>query len=172
MDPDALAEQTSRYFSAIGEELLTSGATIDKYIGDSVMAFWNAPEPQPDHVARGCRAALNAAHRVAALNAAFQAEGLRPMPTRFGLHTGEAVVGNIGSVDRMNYTAVGHVVNVASRIEGLNKRFGTTILVSEAVRLAAGGSFAFREIGEAVPAGATEPLLLHELVGEIGVADA
>lgn len=163
--PEELMERTSRYFSALGEELIASGATIDKYIGDSVMAFWNAPEPQPDHVRRACIGALNAAARIDKLNAEFEAEGSRPMPTRFGLHTGDAVVGNVGSVDRMNYTALGHTVNVAARLEALNKIHGTTILVSDAVRLEAGEAFEFRFVGNEVPRGAREPVPIYALVG-------
>jgi adenylate cyclase len=165
LPPEELMERTSRYFGALGEELIASGATIDKYIGDSVMAFWNAPEDQPDHVRRACRGALRAAARIDRLNAEFEAEGRRAMPTRFGLHTGEAVVGNVGSVDRMNYTALGHTVNVAARLEVLNKIHGTTILVSEAVRQEAGEGFEFRFVGNEVPRGAREPVPIYSLVG-------
>ncbi|MGF6229964.1 adenylate cyclase [Inquilinus ginsengisoli] len=165
LPPEELMERTSRYFGALGEELIASGATIDKYIGDSVMAFWNAPEDQPDHVRRACRGALGAAARIDRLNAEFEAEGRRAMPTRFGLHTGEAVVGNVGSVDRMNYTALGHTVNVAARLEVLNKIHGTTILVSEAVRQEAGEGFEFRFVGNEVPRGAREPVPIYSLVG-------
>ena len=165
LPPEELMERTSRYFSALGEELIAGGATIDKYIGDSVMAFWNAPEDQPDHVRLACLGALRAAARVDRLNAEFEAEGGVPMPTRFGLHTGEAVVGNVGSIDRMNYTALGHTVNVAARLEALGKIHGTTILVSEAVRQGAGEGFEFRFVGNEVPRGAREPVPIYSLVG-------
>ncbi len=165
MDPEALMVTTSRYFSAVAEELIATGATIDKYIGDSVMAFWNAPEPQEDHVRRACLGALAAAARVDRLNAQLVAEGRPPMRTRFGVHTGEAVVGNIGSIDRMNYTALGHTVNVAARFEALNKVHGTTILVSEPVRSAVGDAFRFRFIAEIVPRGASGSLAAYELLG-------
>lgn len=165
VEPEELTARMSAYFSAVGEELLRSGATIDKYIGDSIMAFWNAPEAQEDHVAMACFGALRAAQRVAALNAELLAEGAPPFRTRFGIHTGEAVVGNIGSVDRMNYTALGHTVNLASRIEGMNKRYGTTIMVSGAVRHAVGDRFRFRLLDRVAPAGATEEVELYELIG-------
>jgi len=165
LPPEELMERTSRYFTALGEALIASGATIDKYIGDSVMAFWNAPEAQPDHVRRACLGALAAAERIDRLNAEFEAEGRLPMPTRFGLHTGEAVVGNVGSVDRMNYTALGHTVNVAARLEALNKIHGTRILVSEAVRQEAGEGFEFRFVGNEIPRGAREPVPIYALVG-------
>ncbi|WP_210497018.1 adenylate/guanylate cyclase domain-containing protein [Microvirga antarctica] len=165
LDPEQVMAKTSRYFSEIGAELVRSGATIDKYIGDSVMAFWNAPEQHADHVALGCLGALRAARCLDRLNAAFVAEGGRPMPTRFGIHTGDAVVGNVGSVDRMNYTALGHTVNMASRFEALNKQYGTLILVSEDVRRAAGDSFLFRFVDRAIPQGAHMAIALYELIG-------
>jgi adenylate cyclase len=165
LDPEQVMNKTSRYFSEVGAELIRSGATIDKYIGDSVMAFWNAPDLREDHVALGCLGALRAARCLDRLNAEFTAEGGAPMRTRFGLHTGDAVVGNVGSVDRINYTALGHTVNMASRFEKLNKRYGTTILVSEDVRAASGDAFIFRFVDRAVPDGAHMAMALYELIG-------
>lgn len=165
LDPEQVMAKTSRYFSEVGTELVRSGATIDKYIGDSVMAFWNAPENREDHVALACLGALRAARCLDRLNAEFVAEGGVPMRTRFGVHTGEAVVGNVGSVDRINYTALGHTVNMASRFEKLNKRYGTTILVSDDVREAAGEEFIFRFVDRAVPEGAHMDIALYELIG-------
>ena len=165
LDPDTLTRQTSRYFDEIGQEIVRSKGTIDKYIGDAVMAFWNAPEPQDDYVRLACLGVLRAQRRIERMNAEFRKEGAAEMPTRFGLHVGEAVVGNVGTADRMNYTALGHAVNLASRLEGLNREFGTTILVSEAVVEAAGEDFAFRLVGETVPRGASRPVKLYELMG-------
>jgi adenylate cyclase len=167
LDPEAVMAKTSRYFNEVGSELVRSGATIDKYIGDSIMAFWNAPEEREDHVALACLGALRAARRLDRLNAEFVAEGGLPMPTRFGLHTGDAVIGNVGSIDRVNYTALGHTVNMASRFEKLNKRYGTTILVSEDVRKAAGDDFVFRFVDQTVPDGAHRPVIIYELLGAI-----
>lgn len=165
LDPEAVMAKTSRYFNEVGSELVRSGATIDKYIGDSIMAFWNAPEERENHVTLACLGALRAARRLDRLNAEFVAEGGSPMPTRFGLHTGEAVIGNVGSIDRVNYTALGHTVNMASRFEKLNKRYGTTILVSEDVRRIAGDEFVFRFVDETVPDGAHHPIVVYELLG-------
>ena len=105
-DPDVLMQQTSRYFSVLTEAFLAEGGTVDKFIGDAVMVFWNAPHPQPDHVARACRAALAAKAAGERLNVEFEADRLKPFVTRFGIHVGEAVVGNVGSTERMNYTAL------------------------------------------------------------------
>jgi len=165
LDPEAVMAKTSRYFNEVGSELVRSGATIDKYIGDSIMAFWNAPEERENHVTLACLGALRAARRLDRLNAEFVAEGGSPMLTRFGLHTGEAVIGNVGSIDRVNYTALGHTVNMASRFEKLNKRYGTTILVSEDVRRIAGDEFVFRFVDETVPDGAHHPIVVYELLG-------
>lgn len=164
-DPDILMRQTSRYFSALTEAFLAEGGTIDKFIGDAVMVFWNAPNPQPDHVERACRAAVAARLACQKLNSRFEAEGLKPFFTRFGIHVGDAVVGNLGSNERMNYTALGNTVNLAARLEGLNKQYGTEILVSEAVYLRARHCFDFKAIGAVIAKGMTKETRVFELVG-------
>jgi adenylate cyclase len=164
-DPDVLMHQTSRYFSALTEAFLAEGGTVDKFIGDAVMVFWNAPNPQPDHVARACRAVLAAKAAGERLNTEFEAGGLKPFFTRFGVHVGEAVVGNVGSTERMNYTALGNTVNLAARLEGLNKQFGTTILVSEEVHRRVGELFKFRALDAVVAKGMTKETRIFELVG-------
>jgi adenylate cyclase len=164
-DPDMLMLQTSRYFAVLTEAFLAEGGTIDKFIGDAVMVFWNAPNPQSDHVERACRAALTARLACETLNAQFEAEGLRPFFTRFGIHVGEAVVGNLGSSERMNYTALGNTVNLAARLEGLNKQFGTVILVSEDVYLRAQHCFRFKPLESVIAKGMTRETRVFELVG-------
>jgi adenylate cyclase len=129
------------------------------------MVFWNAPNPQPDHVERACRAALAGKAASDQLNTQFEAEGLKPFFTRFGIHVGEAVVGNLGSTERMNYTALGNTVNLASRLEGLNKQFGTAILVSEDVCLRAQHHFQFRGLESVTAKGMTKETRVFELVG-------
>jgi adenylate cyclase len=166
-DPDVLMLQTSRYFAALTEAFLAEGGTVDKFIGDAVMVFWNAPDPQPDHVARACRAALSAKAAGERLNAAFEAEGLKPFFTRFGIHVGEAVVGNVGSTERMNYTALGNTVNLAARLEGLNKQVGTAILASEDVYKRVRDQFAFRALDAVVAKGMTKETRIFELVGAL-----
>lgn len=164
-DPDKLMLQTSRYFSVLTEAFLAEGGTVDKFIGDAVMVFWNAPNPQTDHVARACRAALAARAAGDRLNVEFEAAGLKPFITRFGIHVGEAVVGNVGSTERMNYTALGNTVNLAARLEGLNKQTGTTILVSEAVHRQVGDLFKFRALDAVVAKGMTKETRIFELTG-------
>ena len=164
-DPDVLMRQTSRYFSVLTQAFLAEGGTIDKFIGDAVMVFWNAPNPQPDHVACACRAALAAQAAGERLNAEFEAEGLKPFVTRFGIHVGEAVVGNVGSAERMNYTALGNAVNLAARLEGLNKQVGTTILASEDVYLRVHDQFEFRAFDAVVAKGMSRETRIYGLVG-------
>jgi adenylate cyclase len=164
-DPDALMRQTSRYFSALTEAFLAEEGTVDKFIGDAVMVFWNAPNAQPDHVERACRAALAAKAASERLNREFEAEGLRPFVTRIGIHVGDAVIGNVGSSERMDYTALGSTVNLASRLEGLNKEYGTSILVSGEVRARACARFRFREVGTVTAKGMSSQTEIHELIG-------
>ena len=156
--------QMSRYFTALTDAFIAEGGTVDKFIGDAVMVFWNAPDPQPDHVERACRAALAGNQAAAQLNTQFEAEGLPPFFTRFGIHVGEAVVGNLGSAERMNYTALGSPVNLASRLEGLNKEYGTTILVSEDVYARVRHRFQFRAIASVIAKGMTKETRVYELV--------
>jgi adenylate cyclase len=165
-DPDVLMRQTSRYFSVLTEAFLAEGGTIDKFIGDAVMVFWNAPNPQGDHVARACRAVLAARAAGERLNVEFEAEGLKPFLTRFGIHVGEAVVGNVGSTERMNYTALGNTVNLAARLEGLNKEVGTTVLVSEDVYLRVRDQFEFTAFDAVIAKGMTKETRIYGLVGE------
>jgi adenylate cyclase len=164
-EPDLLMHQTSRYFSVLTEAFLAEGGTVDKFIGDAVMVFWNAPNPQPDHVERACRAALAGRLASEKLNSQFEAEGLKPFFTRFGIHVGEAVVGNLGSTERMNYTALGNTVNLAARLEGLNKQFGTAILASESVYLRVQDCFQFRALESVIAKGMTKGTRVFELVG-------
>jgi adenylate cyclase len=119
---------------------------------------------QLDHVERACRAALAAKAASEALNTQFEAEGLQPFTVRLGIHFGDAVVGNVGSAERMNYTALGNSVNLAARLEGLNKEYGTTILVSEAVRKRVDNCFRFKAIASVIAKGMTVETKVYELV--------
>jgi adenylate cyclase len=166
-DPDVLMRQTSRYFTVLTEVILEQGGTIDKFIGDGVMAFWNAPNPQADHCDRACRAALLARKANARINGEFEAEGLPPFYTRYGIHVGEAVVGNLGSSERMNYTALGSIVNLAARLEGLNKEHGTDILISEAVYERVRERFHCRFVGCVVAKGMVAETRIYQLLGEL-----
>ena len=162
-DPDSLMHQTSRHFAVLANEFLAEGGTIDKFIGDSVMVFWNAPRLQDDHVERACRATLSAKAANDRLNTQFEAEGLPPFRVRFGIHVGDAIVGNIGSAERMNYTVLGNSVNLAARLEALNKEYGTTILVSQAVRDRVEHCFGFTSIASVIAKGMSTETRIYEL---------
>jgi adenylate cyclase len=166
-DPDSLMHQTSRYFSVLTQAFLAEDGTVDKFIGDGVMVLWNAPHCQRDHAERACRAALSAKQASDTLNAQFEAEGLPSFRTRLGIHIGDAVVGNVGSAERMEYTALGSSVNLAARLEGLNKEYGTVILASEAVRERVDHCFEFRAIASVTAKGMTTATRVYELVGAI-----
>ena len=170
MPAEDLTRMVSRYFNALGSVVLDQGGTIDKFIGDAIMAFWNAPEPEPDHAALACLAALRCRQASLELNRLLEERGKPALHTRIGLHTGEAIVGNVGSPDRMDYTAMGMPVNIASRLEGLNKHYGTHILASLTVVEQAGDDFLFRTVGRVVPKGAGAPLTIFELRGVRGEA--
>jgi adenylate cyclase len=168
LPPDELARALGQYLAVMTDVIRAEGGTIDKFIGDSVMVLWNAPLDVPDHAARACRTALAARAALAALYASSAWEGRAPWVTRFGLHTGTVLVGHFGAPDRMAYTALGDGVNLASRIEGQNKAYGTTILASEAARAAAGEGFVFVRRDRVAVKGKSEAVELHELIGLAG----
>jgi adenylate cyclase len=162
--PEDVVSLLSDYFELMNGVVERCNGVIVQYLGDSVYAMWNAPSPDADHVDDACQCALELKRAVDALNERNLARGLPQLLTRYGLHTGEAVVGSVGASTRRQYTAMGDTVNVASRLEGLNKQFGTTILVSGAVRAAARKPFLFRPLGTATAKGRSQQVDLFELV--------
>lgn len=153
----------SRYLDVVSGSIASNGGTVDKFIGDAVMAFWGAPRHDDQQATRACQAALDA---LAAVRDANIRDDLgAPIQMRIGIHTGAAVVGNIGSNRRLNYTAIGDTVNLASRLEGVNKVFGTSVLMSDVTRRAAGEGFSTREIAEVSVVGKARPVIIHELIG-------
>ena len=131
--PDDLLVQISTYFEEVSGAITKEGGTIDKFIGDGVMAFWNAPVRRPDHVLRACAGALRAARRMEEVNNRWETEGRPRIRIRIGLNCANVLVGNVGSSARLSYTALGDGVNVAARLEGINKLFGTTICISDTI---------------------------------------
>lgn len=170
--PDTLARALGRYFEVMTAAVHASGGTVDKYIGDAVMALWNVPEPQAGHPAQACRAALACQAAVKALTCAPEWDGLPAFPTRIGLHRGEVMVGHFGAPDRLSYTALGDGVNLASRLEGLNKAYGTEILVSQTVRESVGDAFSFRLVDVVAVKGKTRGVRVYELRGPAGAGPA
>lgn len=166
MPPQQLTDHMAEYFDAMLAELHRENATVDKFVGDAVVAFWGAPEADPDQAKHAVRAVLRCRERLREMNTAWERRGLPALPTRFGLSAGKAVVGNVGSPDRLNYTVLGDTVNMASRLEGLNGRYGTSVLATEHVVEAAGPDFAWRAIDRVAVKGKTEAVTIYEPLGE------
>jgi adenylate cyclase len=129
------------------------------------MALWNTPAPLPDHAAHACAAALEMLDALAPFNARWSARGAPPIAIRIGIHTGAATVGNFGTAQRLEYDARGDAVNLASRLEGLGKQYGATLLISEATRACLDSQFACREIDRVRVLGRARPVGVHEVLG-------
>ncbi|OWW20404.1 CHASE2 domain-containing protein [Noviherbaspirillum denitrificans] len=130
LEPEEVAEIMNFYLTEMAAIVIGSNGTLDKFIGDAVMAFWNAPLDDPEHALHACEAAMKMQQAMQAVNDALRKKGVAELSMRIGVHTGMAVVGNMGSTDRFDYTAIGDSVNLASRLEGANKVYGTGILLS------------------------------------------
>jgi adenylate cyclase len=167
-EPEAVVAMLSAYFDAMSGCIRDHDGGIIQFLGDSVYAMWNAPIEDADHADHALACALSLSARIDAFNAGQVAAGKPALVTRFGLHTGTAVVGSMGAVDRLQYTAIGDTVNVASRLEGINKEFGTTILASRQVKDRATGRFRFRPLGEVRAKGRAEPIEVFEVVAGEG----
>ncbi len=154
----------SEYFDEMTSIITKEGGTIDKYIGDSIMAFWGAPVEQQDAPHGACRAALRCQRRLDELNTRWLIEGKPELHTRIGIHTGSVVVGNVGASQRFNYTVVGDNVNLASRLEGVNSLFGTRVIISEATRKEVAEAFVVRLLDRVAVKGKRQGTWIYELV--------
>jgi adenylate cyclase len=163
--------RVSAYLELVTKTVNQEQGTIDKFIGDGVMAFWGAPALLEDHAWRACVAALRIQRGIAALNERWQADGLRPLRIRIGIHSDAVLVGNIGSKERMSYTVMGDGVNIASRLEGVNKEFGTRICISHSVFKEAGDRLCVRPIDEVAVKGRRSKIPIYELLGVFGADD-
>ena len=166
MTPEELVRHLADYFGALSDDILASDGTVDKYIGDAIMAFWGAPDSNQQPCGRRLRhRALRNQAALRALRERWRAEGKPPLSARIGLHTGEVVVGSIGSAARLNYTVMGDVVNLASRLEGLNKYYGTEVLVSEQTYREAQGVVRHRPVDWVAVKGKALAVQVYELLG-------
>ena len=175
MTPQGLVKVMNRYLSIMSEPIRTNRGIIDKYIGDGIMAYWGPPfVDEADHARFACLAAMEMIERIATLRQEIpELLGVRGTPMekcdlRIGVATGEALVGSIGSDVMMSYTLMGDVVNLASRLEGVNKTYGTRNLVSERTIAAAGSALEVREIDRVVVAGHTHSEIIYEILGRKG----
>ncbi|MFH2005071.1 MAG: adenylate/guanylate cyclase domain-containing protein [bacterium] len=164
LDPEQLMTHLSEYLDELTRILMAHRGTVDKYIGDAIMAFWNAPLPTEDHAFAACAAAVKCQRALDELNGRWRRQGLPAMPTRIGLHTGETIVGNVGSSDRMNYTVLGDTANLASRLEGVNKVYSTRIIISEATHERVADRVLARALDLVIVKGRTQPTRIFELV--------
>jgi adenylate cyclase len=168
LDAQELALFLNGYLSDMTRIVFDTQGTLDKYIGDAVMAFWGAPYEDPGHAARACNAALAMMRRIRELQKQWESEGKPRLDIGIGLNTGVASVGNMGSALRYGYTALGDAVNLSSRLEGLNKDYGTHILANESTYAAAkDAGFLFRELDIIRVKGKLQPVTIYELVGKL-----
>jgi adenylate cyclase len=163
--PDELVAMLGEYLDEMTRILVAHGGTVDKFLGDGIMAFWGAPLDDPSHAARACEAAIACRARLLELRARGERPWAVQWRTRIGLATGEVLVGNIGTPERMNYTVMGDTANLAARLEGLNKLYGTSILVSESTRRLAEGRIVARPVDVTAVKGKTLGVKVYELLG-------
>jgi adenylate cyclase len=166
MDVQKVGEFLNRYLGEMSDQVLRHDGTLDKYIGDAVMCFWNAPLPAVDHAARACRTALAMVRRESEILAELKAMGASKIFTRIGINTAQAAVGFVGSSHLFNYTALGDGVNLASRLEGANKIYGTRILISQSTAEQVKDQFVLRKLDVLRVKGKREPMAVFELRGE------
>lgn len=158
LSPEQTVEVLTAYFNAMTPVIHRHGGTVDKYIGDAIMAFWGAPLPDAAHAEHAVRAAIEMQAAMDRLAGELRGRGLPPIAMRIGLHSGPAVVGNVGSDIRFSYTAVGDTVNLAARLEGANKAFGTGILLSDATAARLPADLPLRVLDVVVVKGKSEPV--------------
>jgi adenylate cyclase len=163
LDAESLTTLLNLYLSAMTDIILEEGGTLDKYEGDAIIAFWNAPLDQPDHALRAARTAVRCQQELEARQEQWRHHAGTSLSMRIGVHTGPVVVGNLGSRQRFDYTVLGDAANLASRLEGANKVFGTGILLSEATMQAGASVLRHRELGRVQVVGRSEPVTVFEL---------
>jgi adenylate cyclase len=166
LDPEDLVSLLNRYLTAMSDVVLVEKGTIDKYEGDAIIAFFGAPLDLPDHALRACVSAITMKKIENELNKTILESKLAPVPllTRIGINTGAMVAGNMGTENKMNYTIMGNAVNLAARLEGVNKQYGTWILASDDTVRRTEGNLLTRRLDRVRVVGINEPVQLHELV--------
>lgn len=165
LTPSGLVELLNEYFSEMTEVIFKHGGTLDKYIGDAIMAFWGAPLDIPDHAEKACRAALEMKDALERLQQRWQQQGRPRIDIGIGINTGPMLVGNMGSERRFNYTIMGDSVNLASRLEGVTKSFGTRAIISESTRAEVPSAVTVRELDMIRVKGKSKPVTIYELLG-------
>jgi len=172
MDVEKLGQLLNRYLGEMSDQVLLHQGTLDKYIGDAIMCFWGAPLPQEDHATRACRTALAIAVRESAIREELRQLGADKIFTRIGINTTDAAVGFVGSSHLFNYTALGDGVNLASRLEGANKIYGTRIMISQPTAELVRDRFILRKLDVLRVKGKRQPMAVYELLAERGALPA
>lgn len=165
LGPEDLTKLLNDYLTDMTDLILEEGGTLDKYEGDAIIAFWNAPLSQPDHAVRAVRAAVRCQRKLAERRAEFEQRTGAVLKMRIGLNTGAVVVGNMGSRERFDYTVLGDAANLASRLEGANKALGTYLMISESTWALTNGAFPGRELGQLTVVGRKTPVRVFEATG-------
>jgi len=165
LTPSELVDLLNEYLTEMTEVIFRNWGTLDKYIGDAVMAFWGAPYPQIDHAMRACRTGLDMIQSLQTLQMSWQSRNLPRIDIGVGINSGPMLVGNMGSKRRKNYTIMGDSVNLASRLEGINRQFGTNIIISENTFLLVKDQVVARELDLIQVKGKTQPVKVYELLG-------
>jgi len=164
--PDEIVSMLNEYFSSMVDLVFKHGGTLDKFVGDMVMALYGAPLDDPDHADHAVQTALAMIAELGRLNARWKEQGrFSGLDIGIGINTGPMIAGNIGSEAIMSYTVIGDAVNLGSRLESLNKEFGTRIIISDATRQRLKGDYEFRPLGDVVVKGKTYPVAIFEVVG-------
>lgn len=171
LEPQELTQLLNEYLTDMTDIILASGGTLDKYEGDAIIAFWNAPADQPDHALRACRASVQCQRKLTERRAEFRERFGSELHMRIGLNTGPVIVGNMGSNQRFDYTVLGDAANLAARLEGANKVFGTYLMISDSTRAAVGEAMLARELGALRVVGRKQPVRVYELAGFAGEAE-
>jgi class 3 adenylate cyclase len=172
MQPEEVVTFLREYLTVMTEAVFKHGGTVDKYVGDAIMALYNVPLEAPDHALRAVRTALEFQERVRPLGERFAARHGGHLACGVGIHTGDAVVGTIGSEQRLEYTAIGDTINLGSRLEGITKEFGVPIIISEATYAEVRDHVGVRDLGEVTVKGKAIPVKIYAVLGEIGARAA
>jgi adenylate cyclase len=170
---DVLVPELNAYLSVLTESVLDEGGLLDKFTGDGIMALYGVPLHTPDHAVQACRTALRHLAFTQSLRpeSASESDLFFHQHTRIGINSGDIIAGNIGSSRRMDFTAIGDDVNLAARLEGVNKVYGTRIIIGEATRAQIGDMFVVRELDSITVKGKANPIRIFELVAEVGTPE-
>ncbi len=172
LSPEELVKLLNEYLSAMTDIIMKNGGLVDKYMGDAIMAFWGAPIDDPDHAKKCCEASLEMKEKLTELQKKWTKEGKPPLNMGIGINTGDVVVGNMGSEQRFDYTVMGDNVNLGSRLEGVNKEYGTTIIISQfTYEKIKDHDFVIRELDMIKVKGKNEPIKIYGMAGKKGAVD-